>query len=89
MSGWNRSGVPWYAHPDFVGSQQHENFEMNKHLLKAFKRSKMSNYELAKITGLSKSTIGRWLRGETDLAMSNAEKIAKAIGHKFELVKCD
>jgi transcriptional regulator with XRE-family HTH domain len=62
---------------------------MNKALLRAFRKSKMSNYELAATTGLSKSTIGRWVRGETDLAISNAEKIAKALGHKFDLVKCD
>jgi hypothetical protein len=26
MAGWNRSGVPWYAHPDFVASDQYSFF---------------------------------------------------------------
>lgn len=62
---------------------------MNNKLLKAFAKSKMSNYKLAAKTGLSESTIGRWVRGEADIASSSAEKIARALGFKFELVKCD
>jgi len=40
----------------------------------------MSTYELAATTGLSKSTVGRWVRGETDLSVSNFEAIADALG---------
>ena len=58
---------------------------MNRKLLKAFKKSKMSNYQLSAKTGLSESTVGRWVRGESDIAISNAEKIAKALGLTFEL----
>ncbi len=61
---------------------------MNKQLLAAFRRSKLTNYQLAAQTGISNSTIGRWVRGETDLAISNAEKIATAIGYQLKVVKC-
>lgn len=62
---------------------------MNKQLLKAFKKSKMSNYELAAKTGISQSTIGRWVRGESDIAISYAELIAEALGLQFVLAECD
>lgn len=60
---------------------------MNAKLLKAFERSKMSAYELAKLTGFSQSTIGRWIHGESDLSISKIEKIAAALGVKFETKK--
>ena len=54
---------------------------MNKKLLKEFKSSKMSKYRLSKLSGVSESTIGRWVRGELPhgLQLVTAEKIADAL----------
>lgn len=60
---------------------------VNKDLLREYRRSKMSKYRLAKLTGIGQSTIGRWVRGEVDLRISNAEKIAKALGLKVRVEK--
>ena len=61
---------------------------MNKQLLRAFKRSKLSNYRLAQLSGVSQSTIGRWVRGELTqgLPLLVAEKLADALDMKFKLV---
>ena len=39
----------------------------------------ISAYRLAKLTGLSESTLSRWLNGKSDIRLSNYKKIAKAI----------
>ena len=62
---------------------------MNQQLLKAFKKSKWTAYKLEQISGVSYSTLSRWKRGETDLSISNAEKIAAALGCRFELIKSE
>ena len=65
--------------------------EMNKKLLRAFKRSKMSNYRLSQESGVSESTIGRWVRDELPrgLQLETVEKITAALGLKFDLIECD
>lgn len=65
--------------------------KLNKKLLRAFKKSKMSNYRLSEESGVSQSTIGRWVRSELPrgLGLETAEKIAEALGLKFDLVECD
>ena len=62
--------------------------EMNKQLLRAFKRSKLSNYRLSQLSGVSQSTIGRWVRGELTqgLPLPVAEQLADTLGMEFELV---
>ena len=60
---------------------------MNANLLKIFKRSKLTNYRLAKESGVSQSTIGRWVRGETELSLSSAEKIAACFGLRLAVEK--
>ena len=61
---------------------------MNKQLLRAFRRSKLSKYRLSQLSGVSQSTIGRWVRGELaqGLTLPVAEQLADALGMKFELV---
>ena len=58
---------------------------MNKKLLLAFKRSKKTCYWLAQQTGINERGLGRWKAGQTDIRLSTAEKIAKALGVKIEL----
>ena len=61
---------------------------MNKQLLQAFKRSKLSNYRLFQLSGVSQSTIGRWVRGELTqgLPLPVADRLAEALGMEFKLV---
>ena len=61
---------------------------MNKQLLRAFRRSKLSNYRLAQLSGVSQSTIGRWVRGELTqgLPLPVADRLADALGMEFKLV---
>ena len=60
---------------------------MNQQLLKAFVRSGMTAYRLAKTTGISQQTIRRWIEGTSDIGLSKAESIASALGIKIKLVK--
>ena len=53
---------------------------MNSELLAKFKAAGISAYRLSKLSGVSQSSIGRWIKGESELVVSNFEKIAKALG---------
>ena len=39
----------------------------------------ISAYRLSKMTGISESTLSRWLNGKIDITCGNYEKIQKAI----------
>jgi len=49
-------------------------------LNEAKRRGGMSRYRLWQVTGVDQSVIGRFVRGERDLRLSNAAKLAKALG---------
>lgn len=62
---------------------------MNAKLLAAFKRSKLTAYQVAQATGISNSTLSRWIHGDQSLGLDLAERIAKAIGFKLDLRKAN
>jgi len=59
----------------------------NAQLLRLFKNSKQSAYALAKAAGVGESTIGRWRKGESELMLSTAEAIARALDAEIIIVK--
>ena len=52
---------------------------MNQQLLNIFRRSKLTALELSKLSKVSNSTVGRWIRGECEISVDKWEKIAKAL----------
>ena len=61
--------------------------------IKAFrKRSKMTQTDMAKLLGVSQATISYWEKGEKDLGLDDAMKIAQILGKdifdKQDFFKC-
>lgn len=48
-------------------------------IIKYMRRKSISKYGLAKLTGISESLIGRYLRGKTDPSTGNLKKIASIL----------
>jgi transcriptional regulator with XRE-family HTH domain len=52
---------------------------LSEQLQSAVESSGLTAYRLAELTGVSHSVIGRWLRGERDLTLCTASKLADAL----------
>jgi transcriptional regulator with XRE-family HTH domain len=57
---------------------------LRQEIRRAGKRG-LSRYRLAKMTGLSQSALSRFVNGETELELGNAELIAAALGRPIVL----
>lgn len=54
--------------------------DISKQLKDAVKRSKRTFYELGKSSGVAQEQIARFVRGERDLLLSSAAKLADELG---------
>jgi transcriptional regulator with XRE-family HTH domain len=53
---------------------------LREQLLAAIEKSKMSQSELARESGVNQSTISRFLKGKTTVSVDIADKLFQAIG---------
>ena len=54
-------------------------------LRRAIKRSGMSRYRVAQLSGISEAVLSRFASGQTDLTMENADKLCAALGLRVVL----
>jgi plasmid maintenance system antidote protein VapI len=47
----------------------------------------LTNYKLAKISGINRSTIGRYLDGSLKISLDNFLIIVKALGLEIKIIK--
>lgn len=52
-------------------------------MLAAIKESGMTDYALAQASGVAASTIGRFTKGERDITLATAAKLAAVLGLKL------
>lgn len=53
---------------------------LTESLKSAIKNCGLSNYRIAKMTGIDANILGRFLKGQRGICLSTAAKIAEAIG---------
>jgi transcriptional regulator with XRE-family HTH domain len=54
-------------------------------LRRAIKRSGMTRYRVAQLSGISEAVLSRFVNGQTDLTMENADKLCAALGLRVAL----
>lgn len=54
--------------------------ELTTTLQNAIRKSGLSLYALAKLSGVSKGQLSRFMAGERDIRLTNAGKLCKALG---------
>ena len=59
---------------------------LSKQLQDHIVKSKVSSRQLAENSGVSRTTIMRWMRGEQDLTLDKFERLAKACGVSARLI---
>lgn len=48
-------------------------------------RQKLTRYKISQMSGISESQLKRWLEGITEPSISNAQRLAEAVGLKIEV----
>lgn len=56
-------------------------------LLQAIRSSGMSLNQISKLSGVNRSAIAAWLRGEASPTVQNAESVLIVIGYRFTLTQ--
>jgi len=56
---------------------------IEKKLRQAIKKSSMSQYAISQLTGIDTGVISRFVRGERDLNLKTADKLAKVLDVKM------
>lgn len=62
---------------------------VSERLRAALKKCSESRYALSKRTGISQSALSRFLSGEFNLTLANAELLAEALGFEIRLCEGD
>lgn len=69
--------------PPARGAQSSSPSSLSETLKQAIRNSEQSEYQIAKLAGVSQIVITRFLAGERDIRMATADKLAEALGLKL------
>jgi len=61
--------------------------DLNTAMVEFIRRDGRSLHELAKLAGVSKSILGRYMRGERGISLTTAAKLARVLGLELRRAK--
>jgi hypothetical protein len=75
----NRRVVAWHASISYTRDMK----SFSEQLRTAVRRSEKSQYQIAKETGILRSTLSRFVRGQCGLGMDAIDKLCECIGARL------